>query len=53
MSYSFTTTETNAFTITHANYLASKVAADLKRMQRFYGSPSNAMIEKYKKEIAF
>ena len=52
MSYSFTTTETNAFTITHANYLASKVAADLKRMQRFYGSPSNAMIEKYKKEIA-
>lgn len=52
MSYSFTTTETKAFTITHANYLASKVAADLKRMQRFYGSPSDALIEKYEREIA-
>jgi len=52
MSYSFTTTETKVFTITHANYLAAKVAADLKRMQRFYGSPSDNMIEKYEKEIA-
>lgn len=52
MSYSFTTTETKAFTITHANYLASKVATDLKRMQRFYGKPSDGMIEKYEKEIA-
>ncbi len=52
MSYSFTTTETRTFTITHANYLASKVATDLKRMQRFYGRPSDRMIEKYEKEIA-
>ncbi len=52
MSYSFTTTETKTFTITHANYLASKVATDLKRMQRFYGNPSDRMIEKYEKEIA-
>lgn len=52
MSYSFTATETKVFTITHANYLASKVATDLKRMQRFYGSPSDQMIKKYEKEIA-
>lgn len=52
MSYSFTTTETKTFTITHANYLASKVATDLKRMQRFYGDPSDWWIEKFETEIA-
>ena len=52
MSYSYTATETKTFTITHANYLASKLATDLKRMQRFYGSPSDTAIEKYEKEIA-
>lgn len=52
MSSSFSVTESTTFTITHANYLASKVAADLKRLQRFYGSPSDWMIEKYEKEIA-
>jgi len=52
MSYSFTATETKTFTMTHANYLASKVATDLKRMQRFYGSPSDIKIERYEKEIA-
>ena len=52
MSYSYTATETKTFTITHANYLASKLATDLKRMQRFYASPSDMMIEKCEKEIA-
>lgn len=52
MSYSYTATETKAFTITHANYLASKLATDLKRIQRFYNSPSDIVIEKYEKEIA-
>ncbi len=52
MSYSYTATETKTFTITHANYLASKVATDLKRMQRFYGSPSDPMIENFEQEIA-
>ncbi len=49
---SYTTTEAKTFTITHANYLASKVATDLKRMQRFYGSPNDRMIENYEREIA-
>jgi len=51
MSFSVTETESKTFTITHARRLASKVAADLKRMQRFYGYPSDSKIEKFEKEI--
>lgn len=51
MSYAYTTTETKTFTLTHAKHLASKVAADLKRMQRFYGAPDDAFIERLEGEI--
>lgn len=50
MSYSYTQTETQTFTATHAKQLASKVATDLKRMQRFYGFPSDWEIERYETE---
>lgn len=46
---SFTYNQT--FTITDAKYLASKISADLKRMQRFYNSPSDSSIELYESEI--
>lgn len=46
-----TTTDSTSFTITHAQYLASKVAADLKRMQRFYDAPSDADISNYEDEL--
>lgn len=46
-SYSFNTT----FTLTNAKYLASKIATDLKRIQRFYGSPSDSQIADYEAEI--
>lgn len=49
---SYTSTETNSFTITHAKYIASKVATDLKRFQRFYGSPSDIWIDRYEGELA-
>ncbi|GAB2798262.1 hypothetical protein GCM10027275_49790 [Rhabdobacter roseus] len=49
MSYSITSTQT--FTVTHAKYLASKVATDLKRIQRYYGSPSDVSIEMYEAEL--
>lgn len=49
---SYTTTETSTFTITHARYIASKVATDLKRFQRFYGSPSDDLIDRYEGELA-
>lgn len=51
MSYSFTTTESSSFTVTHARHMAAKVATDLKRMQRLYGSPSDNDITAYEAEI--
>lgn len=51
MSYSFTVAETTTFTLTHAKHMAAKVATDLKRMQRLYGSPSDADIAGYEAEV--
>jgi hypothetical protein len=51
MSYSYTTTDSVTFTVTHARHMAAKVATDLKRMQRFYGSPSDADIATYETEV--
>jgi hypothetical protein len=51
MSYSYTLSETESFTVTHARHMAAKVATDLKRMQRLYGSPSDADIGNYEAEI--
>lgn len=51
MTTSFTVTEASAFTITHAKHLASKVATDLKRIQRFYDAPSDQRIAAYETEL--
>ncbi len=51
MTYSQTFTETSTFTRTHARHLAAKVATDLRRMQRFYGSPSDSDIADYEVEV--
>lgn len=51
MSYSYTTSETTTFTITHARHMAAKVATDLKRMQRLYLEPSDADIAQYEAEV--
>ncbi len=48
-SYSYSSTQT--FTVTHAKHLASKVATDLKRIQRFYGQPSDSSISNYEAEL--
>jgi len=54
MSMSFTQTDTTTFTETHAKHISAKVAADLKRMQRFYGAPSDSHIAQLEAEmIAF
>ena len=50
MSFSFTINESSTFTVTDARKMAAKVATDLKRIQRFYGSPSNADIDAYEAE---
>ena len=51
MSYSFSYTESSTFTVTHARHMAAKVATDLKRMQRFYGKPSDTSIVEYEAEV--
>jgi hypothetical protein len=51
MTTSYTQTETATFTVTHAKHMAAKVASDLKRMQRFYGSPSDDKISLFEAEI--
>ncbi|HDS1579350.1 TPA: hypothetical protein QEL15_001420 [Stenotrophomonas maltophilia] len=48
---SYTVSQTNTFTVTHARHMAAKVAADLKRMQRLYGQPSDADITNYETEV--
>lgn len=47
---SYTITESATFTVTHARHMAAKVSADLKRMQRFYGQPSDSDIVNYESE---
>lgn len=51
MSDSYTYTEATTFTVTHARHMAAKVATDLKRMQRFYGSPSDQAIVDFETEV--
>lgn len=50
MPTTFTTSKT--FTITHARYITSKVAADLRQLQLFYGSPSDERIVAFAEEAA-
>lgn len=47
---SYTFTESATFTVTHARHMAAKISADLKRMQRFYGYPSDSDIVSYESE---
>ena len=51
MSYSYTISTLTSFTVTHARHIAAKVATDLKRLQRFYGKPSDSDITNYESEI--
>lgn len=51
MTSSYSTSATEAFTVVHARKIASKVATDLQRFQRFYHSPSNEWIANYEAEL--
>lgn len=51
MSYSYSLSESDTFTVSHARHMAAKVATDLKRMQRLYGSPSDSSIANYEAEV--
>ena len=50
MSASYSYTGSTTFTVTHARNMAAKVATDLKRMQRLYGSPSDERIAQFEAE---
>ena len=45
-------TRTSIFTIVHARYLASKVAADMHLCAQYYGKPSETRIREYAEELA-
>ena len=47
----YTNSQTNTFTVTNARYLASKIAADLYQLQRFYGEPSDTKIDQFVDEV--
>ena len=51
MSTSYTVTDAITFTVTHAWHLATKVGTDLKRLQRFYGVPSDGDIAEFEGEL--
>ncbi len=47
----FTRTHAATFTITHAKYLASKIAADLNASSRLHGRPAISVVEQYNEEL--
>tara|TARA_R110002111_G_scaffold177181_1_gene243213 strand:+ start:18015 stop:18527 length:513 start_codon:yes stop_codon:yes gene_type:complete len=47
----FTHTQSATFTVTHAKYLASKIAADLNACSRLHGQPSLSTVEIYNEEL--
>jgi hypothetical protein len=51
MTSSFSISESDTFTVTHARHMAAKVATDLKRMQRLYGEPSDSHIADLETEM--
>ena len=51
MSLSETYLDSETFTVTDARHMAAKVATDLKRMQRLYGSPDDTRIANFEAEI--
>src|ERR1017187_4483961 len=50
MTDSYSVTET--FSISHARHIASRVAADMRQMSRYYGYPDESKIDDFQEEIA-
>lgn len=49
---SYTTSATETFSMASARYVASKIATDLRQLQRYYGKPSDVEITDYAVEAA-
>ncbi|MBB5774064.1 HORMA-1 domain-containing protein [Nonomuraea jabiensis] len=52
MTTSYTRAESQSYSLASAKYVASKIATDLRQVQRYYGSPSDDDIEDYALEAA-
>ncbi|MFC0039518.1 hypothetical protein [Actinomadura rayongensis] len=52
MTTSYTRTESQTYSLASAKYVASKIATDLRQVQRYYGKPSATEIEDYALEAA-
>lgn len=52
MTVSSTRSATDTFSLSNARYVASKVATDLRQLQRYYGRPSDTEIADYAEEVA-
>ena len=55
MSTSYSVSASETFSLTHARKIASKVATDLKRLQRLYArpyDPTDQRIDEYEQELA-
>lgn len=48
----FSYTKSSTFTIVHARYLSSKIAADMHLCAQYYGSPPEQQIRDYAEEFA-
>lgn len=51
MTQSYTRTQAETFSLTHAKYLASKVAADLHLCSIYYGHPTKERVLEYEQEL--
>lgn len=51
MTGSFTISESQTFTATHARHMATKVSTDLRRLKSFYGQPTNNEIAQWEAEV--
>lgn len=52
MTTSYTRADTSTFSLASARYVASKVATDLRQLQRYYAHPSDQEITDYATEAA-
>ncbi|WP_280331289.1 hypothetical protein [Nocardia wallacei] len=50
MTTSYTTTTTETFSKASARYIASKIATDLRQLQRYYDAPTDSEIDSYAEE---
>lgn len=52
MTTSYTRSESGTYSLASAKYVASKIATDLRQVQRYYGRPSDSDITDYALEAA-